>query len=267
MRVWFSKLISMTEKGHALNLKETEKLYKALGMKGGQTRFFGLVFMLVILSALIYVALGNTTLYPYKNAAYVLLLTGLMALLVVLYVFFPKRKRLIKYLNALKIYHEKKLLPYKGFVHERVDYRPSMNNPYLQKHAIHLLTDGYNFILYDDFLKDSNYGLSFRFKTKKNPEPRLRLLDEACVNKPRLIFKLSDVNYFRLIAEEKVKPAFPLKKMTLGALYEPYTSPNKNLTERNFVLVLLEDETSYRFGIDSISLFRQIMPHKERKGD
>ena len=124
-----------------------------------------------------------------------------------------------------------------------------------------LLTDGYDFYLFDDFLKATEYRLPFKFKSSNNPRPTLKVINQEFIHKRPIYFKLKEIDYFQL---HKPVELDLKEKENYGFEYRRYTYTPVKEELSNYCLLVLEDGSSFKLDCEVVALLRRRANKKER---
>ena len=124
-----------------------------------------------------------------------------------------------------------------------------------------MITDGYDFYVFDDIFKETQYLLPFRFKSNINKRPTLKVINREFVNKRPVHFKLNEIAYYTL-----VKPFVSngVIKVNLGSDYYRYTFTPSKFELDNYCMLVLEDGSTFKLGEDVVTLLRKKAIKKER---
>lgn len=279
-------IIAKVEKGEILSKEEENKLYWALGLKGKHLRTAFSLVVVLIGAFIIFLSCGKNFLFESKNFYLLILGSLIVAFGFFILIVRNKTKKILRYLEAVDNYFKLRFRKYKGFLNRYVDYKQIPTNNLLTKNKVHFLTDGFNFVIYDDILKDTKYRLPKLFKNKMAQDPVLRIYDEETFNKPRLCFEMTDVKNFRLRGDRVTETEYRNKKSFLGLLayiftgkglvwlfarniisgiwkYSPLTVTKTTINDNRYTLLVLKNETTFKFGPEVYDLLLEVIPQKE----
>lgn len=252
----FRKILNMTKKGESLNNSQIESLAIYLGLRySTNILLFKGIIALGILGLVIF------GLIKVDNLVFdmVISLVG-FALIILLFLIRFRRKNILIYLETLKEFYLNKFNEFEGM--ESIFVRHQFQkNGYLQNDLAILITDGYDFYIFDDIFKETLYCLPLRYRSSLNKKPMLKVINPEFVNKRPVHFKLNEIAYYSL-----VKPFVSDKKVKInfGNDYYRFTYISPKFELDNYCLLLLEDGSSFKFGEDAITFLRKKSPKKER---
>lgn len=248
-------LIKDTSMGKCLNEKEINILASKLGLFTNRRI---LIFKALIASILL--IFGITLLVIINNFMRFVLFALIIFLIIMLFCYKNNTKVIINYLEAIKGYYLNRFKDYEGFesvflIHE------FQKSGWLQNHLCILITDGYDFYIFDDFLKETAYALPRKFKAPDNKKPVLKVFDKNFVDKKPVYFKLSDINYYQLAKDFDDKF---LETASLGSDYKRYSYSISNYELKNYCLLELNDHSIFKFSPEAIRILRKKAKSKER---
>lgn len=282
----FNDLMDKVRKGEILNSEEENKLYWYLGFKGKTLRTIICLLIIGVGVFGIVISCGNNFIMTSKN----FYLLSFSSIVVAAGFFFlivrNKTKKIVEYLSAIDEYFTLRFRKYQGFLNRYVDYKIIPSNTYLSKEKVHFLTDGFNFVIYDDILKDTKYKLPRIFRNKLAKNPMLRIYDPNTFEKSRVSFEMTDVKNFRLRGDRITETEFKTKKSFLGFLgyvltgkgivwlftrniisgiwkFSPYTATKTTINDNRYTLLVLNNETTFKFGPEVYDLLLETIPQKE----
>lgn len=253
----FSQLLGKSKRGEILTEKEVEILAKKLGI----TESFGSLTLKIILTTLtIVLAIIGIVNVEYAVLRIIFIVLALV-LITVIYLIKGNTGRIVKYLEALKDFYIDRLCEYEGFESVLVQHQ-YMKNGYLQNTLAIFATDGYDFYIFDDFLKETEYLLPRKFKSINNKRPALKVFDQEFVRKRPICFKANEINYYQLL-----KPfiGLPKEKESYGFEYRRYTYTIKSDVLSNYCLLELNDGSTFKLAPEVVVLLRKKAKKKERE--
>ena len=185
----------------------------------------------------------------------------LLFLLIIVLFFKCNTKKIVSYLDVLKDFYIERLCEYEGFENIFVQHQ-FMKNGYLQNNLVIFATDGYDFYIFDDLLKETKYLLPNKFKAPNNKRPALKIFDQEFVRKSPVCFHVNEISYYQMF-----KPyAGDLKeKATLGYEYRRYTYTVTSNNLSNYCLLELEDGSTFKLAPEAVMLLRKKAKKKERE--
>ena len=249
-------IYNKTKRGETLTEKETDFLAKKLGL----TNIFSSLGLKIILSVIICVL----AIIGIVSLEYILfkILIGILAVVLIVLVFVYKKntKKIVDYLDLLKNFYIDRLCEYEGFENILVQHQ-YMKNGYLQSNLAIFATDGYDFYIFDDLLKETRYLLPSNFKGPNNKRPALKIFDKEFVRKRPVCFHVNEIAYYQLFSETlpNIK-----EDESYGCVYRRYTFTITNLVLENYCLLVLNDGSTFKLAPESVNLLRKKARKKER---
>ena len=185
----------------------------------------------------------------------------LLFLLIIVLFFKCNTKKIVSYLDVLKDFYIERLCEYEGFENIFVQHQ-FMKNGYLQNNLVIFATDGYDFYIFDDLLKETKYLLPNKFKAPNNKRPALKIFDQEFVRKRPVYFHVNEISYYKLL-----KPYIPdlKEEETYGYEYRRYTYTATSNRLDNYCLLELEDGSTFKLAPEAIVLLRKKAKQKERE--
>ena len=250
------KLLSLTKKGEILNKKQIDLLAICLGLRYSTN--------ILIFKSIISIGILGFSLFCFKmiNNKTINTVIFLMCIVLIVSLFVVKfrRRNIILYLEALKDFYLKKFQEFEGMESTFVRHQ-FQKNGYLQNDLAILITDGYEFYIFDDFLKETIYELPRKYKSSLNKHPMLKTINPEFVNKRPVHFKLNEIAYYSLVKPYVLDKVI---KTNLGNDYFRFTYISPKYELENYCLLLLEDGSAFKLGEDVVTLLRKKAPKKER---
>lgn len=252
----FSQLLAKSRKGETLTEKEVNILAKKLGLIDSLPTLMIKILLttIVIVGAIIGVVLVE------DNIIRIIIGVVALLLLVLIYLIKSNTRRIVRYLETLKDFYIDRLCEYEGFESVLVQHT-YMKNGYLQNSLAIFATDGYDFYIFDDLLKETEYLLPRKFKAKNNPRPALKIFNQEFVRKRPVCFKASDINFYQLL---KPYVGSIKEKETYGYEYRRYTYTIKSDVMNNYCILELNDGSTFKLAPEVIMLLRKKATKKER---
>ena len=175
-----------------------------------------------------------------------------------------KTERIMNYFDALSDFTEKKFSKHENYQIDYVKNIKSPNNP-LKKNKVYLLTDGFNILIYEDFLANTNYLLPNTFKT--NIRTVLPVFDMDKIDNKPLIYTINDVVSYRFFGIEKEEflwePSRRLSKKTNNRIEERILLLDQYFQNENYVDIIINNGSILKLDIKILDVLRQVMPTKE----
>lgn len=250
------KLLNLTKKGETLNNNQITLLANYLGLRYSTSiLLFKSIISLGIIgfSIFCFVKINN----PVVN--FIIFIVCII-LVILLFLINTKRKNIIIYLDTLKEFYLNKFSDFEGMESTFVRHQ-FQKNGYLQNDLAILITDGYDFYIFDDIFKETEYQLPRKYKSSLNKNPTLKIINQEFVNKRPVHFKLNEIAYYSLVKPFVFDKAV---KVNLGNDYYRFTYISPKFELDNYCLLLLEDGSTFKLGEDVIGLLRKKAPTKER---
>ena len=251
------QLLNKTRNGETLTDKEIDILAKKLNI----TDSVFVISYKVILSVIVLI-LAIFGLVNIDNNVIKWIIVGVGVVLVFL-IFLLKNNtsKIVKYLEVVKEFYIERLCEYEGFENMFLEHQ-FMKNGYLQNNLAIIASDGYDFYIFDDLLKETKYLLPSKFKSPNNKRPALKIFDSEFVRKRPVCFHVNEISYYKLL-----KPYIPdlKEEETYGYEYRRYTyTPTSNRLD-NYCLLELEDGSTFKLAPEAIMLLRKKAKQKERE--
>ncbi len=257
----FKGLLLKIEAGQKLTEKQEEKLAVKMLLIPSLTRsMLKILFFFGAVTFLLFALLGGK---GFLSPVWSYLIMGVFLALFVLAFIFPKRLRIKKYLQAVDKFYQTKFAELDNF---DLYYIAQHVNPHirsLSKNKIYLLTDGYQFLLIDDYFKDTTY-LMPKYISPNKEDIYLRVIDEKISEQAKMMIRLEDIEHYFLMGEPK--PA--LKEPTKNKYYNYYSTffdQNIRMDDKNMVVLKMHGGVTLRLSADVYQVFKKYMPLKERK--
>lgn len=251
----FSRLLNKTKKGLSLSKKEVDSLAVKLGLISSISSLFIRLFLLIVLITLgiiIFIEIENEILKYFA-------LFIIISLILFVTIYKNNKHKIIKYLEAIKEFYLKRFEEFQGvesifLIHEY------QRNGYLRKNLCIFFTDGYDFYIFDDLLKETPYPLPKKFSSSKNKKPYLKIFDAEFVNKAPVYFTLSEINNYGLY-----EPFNDFKERdSLGNDYRRYTFTIAKRELSNYCTIELKDKSVFKLSPEVIRILRKKASSKER---
>lgn len=252
-----SHLLNKTKRGETLTEKETDFLAKKLGL----TESFSSLGIKIILTVIICVLAAIGVI----NIDYLLLqiFIAIIAVVLIVFIFVYRKntKKIVEYLELVKNFYIDRLCEYEGFENMLVQHQ-YMKNGYLQNNLAIFATDGYDFYIFDDLLKETRYLLPSNFKGPNNKRPALKIFDQEFVRKRPVCFHVNEIAYYQLLSQTlpNIK-----EDESYGFIYRRYTYTISNLVLDNYCLLVLNDGSTFKLAPESVVLLRKKARKKERE--
>lgn len=252
----FNKLLDLTANGKCLSEKEVKQLAQKLKLVYSP---FDLVIRCIISLALIIITI--IIFAKIDNPVFGLISLGVSIVLIILIFFYKNNKsKIIKYLETLKEFYLKRLANYEGFETMQVAHN-FQKNGFLQNKICIIVTDGYEFYIFDDMLKETEYPLPKVFRTPKNKYPVLKVLDPDFINKRPVSFMLSDIAFYQL---NKPFNESMSEEESVAYDYQRYTYTIKSLELDNYCWLELNDRSVFKLAAEAVVLLRKKAKGKEK---
>ncbi len=249
-----NKYFKKVSQGQCFNQKEIKGLSSYLGLRVSYLHIFFLIILSVILVSTNLILLGAFTFF--KKNIYLAILFNLLLIggvLFFLFKYFLKRKK--NYLNVIDDYYQKKLSSYAEMKKYYTTFSPIPEN-YLKKSSVLFLTDGYYFVILEDFLIQTEYFFGPRYKNKYNKYPLLKILDKESILKRHVDFKLSDIAYYTIVGK--------IKEEIAHTNYDEYLHLFSEDDYNNYVEVHLKNFHVLTFGTNIYEVLKELLPLKEK---
>lgn len=243
-------ILHKTKKGEALDSVDYKRLLVYLGIKRSVN-----VILLIILLTLIAIS-AILIQIMLENFIHILITLAIYLVLVISVHYSPKDYlyNLQLYLKALDEFYDEKFAPYYGYYVFRTSNivvpEKAAKNP-----NIFFLSNGYEFIIYEDFLKNTSIELK-GISANEHEYHILRVINENTVNNKPLIFKPEEISsYFEVVeARFQANVDYGYKNHTLKFPLSEY---------KNYVEILLVDNSILRLGRSVLDVLRTYLPTKE----
>ena len=252
-----NKLFSKTKKGETLTEQEIDILAKKLGLTDSLfslTYKIGTTVLVSVLAIILMISVDNDVLR---------VLIGILAAGIILVIFILKwnTKKIVSYLEVVKDFYIDRLCEYEGFENVLVQHQ-YIKNGYLQNNLAIFATDGYDFYIFDDLLKETKYLLPRKFKSPNNKRPALKVFDQEFVRKRPVCFHANEIKYYQLY-----KPYLgdAKEQETYGYEYRRYTYTISSNVLDNYCLLELNDGSSFKLSPEVVLLLRKKAKKKERE--
>jgi hypothetical protein len=252
-----SKLYSKTKRGETLTEAEIDILAKKLGLTDSilslSSKIISTVIVLVTTVILMFVV---------ENDVLKVLIT-ILAVSAIFVIFLMKwnTRKIVSYLEVVKEFYIDRLCEYEGFENVLVQHQ-YVKNGYLQNNLAIFATDGYDFYIFDDLLKETKYLLPKKFKAPNNKRPALKVFDQEFVRKRPVCFHANEIKYYQVY-----KPYLgdAKEKETYGYEYRRYTYTITSNVLDNYCLLELNDGSTFKFSPEVVLLLRKKARKKERE--
>lgn len=251
-------LLLKIETGQPLSEKQEKKLASRLYLIPSFSRalmnlFFGVLILILVLMAY------TNTIKEVEPA--ILYLASFVVFLVYLYVtIFPKRKNIMKYLQAVEKFYETK---FEGLDHFDLYYIGQHKSPHirsLRSSKIYLLSDGFHILFIDDYFKDTAYQLPSYLSNGQTIY--MRVIDKDKNDQSRILLDVSMIENFRLSNDN-----YPVDKKVKIKKYETYfknfLDQNQYMTDRHYVTLKLNNGTVFRLSYKSYDCLKKSLPLRE----
>lgn len=275
-------IISKTRNGEVLSSKELSFLLKKVGAKVETGRMLFKIILIIIGISLI------------LSKDFYLMVLGTLIISCVIYSMIVNDhiQNSILYINAAYDFISNKFHKYRKFNHIYIAYKSTNKlNDFLIKDFVHFLTDGYNFVVYDDMLCDADGNLPRFFKKDNGERQTLKVYDKRTIDKNSIHFTLDNIESFRLrgdmVSKTRISTktkssiitqlmALLLGKFLLVFFTKDFLSSkvaakkyiqsniNSEIIDKRFTLLVLKDETVLRFGPELYELLIEVIPTKEK---
>lgn len=248
-------VLQKTLNGDCLNDKEINQLASQLDLTLSSPK---LIWKLIISFLLIISSVLSFVIYN-KIVGIIVSVSSFVIILFILLIKNNKAK-IINYLDTLRDASIEKYSKYEGFESVLVvhDYQKS---GFLQNNLAVLMTDGYEFFIFDDKLKNTFHELPRCFRTHDNKHPVLKVFDKDYVDKKPVSFILSDIDYFKVNGEYLDF----CEEQSLGKDYERYTMFPKQEKLDRFCYLELTDRSVFKMSLNAAYLLRKYAKGKERQ--
>ncbi len=252
-----SKLYSKSRRGETLTEKEVDILAKKLGITDSAFSLFYKILTTILFVGLVVFCLIKIKLLVLN----IIITTVLLSLLLFILLKKGNTKKIISYLELLKDFYIERLNEFEGFETLFVEHQ-FMKNGYLQNNLLLIVTDGYDFYLFDDLLKETKYLLPNKFKAPNNKRPALKIFDQEFVRKRPLSFHVDEIDFYQML-----KPYIynGKEKETYGYEYRRYTYTVSSNVLNNYCLLQLTDGSTFKLAPEAANLLRKKAPKKERE--
>ena len=250
------KLYNLTKKGETLSKKQVDSLASKLGIIHSA---YALAFRIILSLLLLFVIILCFIKIDNDVVNIIVLLLGLVSIASIFILKFNEQK-IISYLKVLQDFYVSKFSDYEGFESIFVQHQYQRNG-YLQNTLAILITDGYDFYLFDDIFKETEYLLPRKFKSDNNKKPTLKIVNPEFVNKRPVYFKLEEISYYSLL---KPFVGDATEKNNLGYEFRRYTYTPLKFELDNYCLLMLEDGSAFKLSPDVVFLLRKKASRKER---
>ena len=253
----FSKLINKTKKGETLSEKEVNELARHLGLKETFFSMFFKILLILVVSVICGYLVINI------NIAALQIIFSVISLVIIVFILLTKgnTSKIIKYLEVVQEFYIDRLCEYEGFESVFVQHQ-FVKNGYLQNTLAIFASDGYEFYIFDDLMKETMYRLPFRFSCPINKRPCLKIFDQEFVRKRPICFQASEIDYYQMY-----KPYVGdfKEKLTYGYEFRRYTFTVTNMNLNNYCLLVLKDGSTFKLAPEAVVLLRKKAKKKERE--
>ena len=257
----FKGLLLKIETGQVLSEKQEKSLASKLMLipSFGRTLVQLLLVLIIVIMAIVGILGGKEPL----SEMVAFIISG-VALVIFLYLlFFPKRRRITKYLVAVDRFYQTK---FDGLDNFDLYYIGQHKNPHmksLKAGKIYVLIDGYQFLFIDDYFKDTKYKMP-SYLSNGRQDVYLRVIDAQKSDASRLIVTLDEIEYFYLPDKN-----IPHHKSVNNRKYETYFKnffdQDIHMTDTCSVILRLTSGAVFRLSYDIYEGFQNAMPLKERQ--
>ncbi len=259
--MWFRALLLKIETGQVLTEKQEKWLAAKLGIIPSFMRTFVQVILFVAASIFLLIGLiGGKK--PFSSVTSYII-AGISIVGLIIYIFLPKRFKIIKYLKAIDRFYETKFSQYDNFDLYYIGQHVNPHIKELQANKIYLLTDKYHYLFIDDYFKDTKYKMPNYLTNRKEPV-YLRVIDENKTDYSKMMVRLEDVELFYLTCHE-VPLKKPFKRKKYVNYYNNFFNQNLSMDEHCMVILKMRGGLIFRLSYDVYQVFVEGMPHKERK--
>ena len=250
-------ILNKTKRGETLTEKETDFLAQKLGLVDSISSLGIKIILTVLICVLAAIGLINVEYIVFK------VLIGIIAVILIFVVFLFKKNtyKIVNYLELLKKFYIDRLCEYEGFENILVQHQ-YMKNGYLQSNLAIFATDGYDFYIFDDLLKETRYLLPSNFKGPNNKRPALKIFDKEFVRKRPVCFHVNEIAYYQLFSQTlpNIK-----EDESYGCIYRRYTFTISDLVLDNYCLLVLNDGSTFKLAPEAVTLLRKKARKKERE--
>lgn len=259
--MFLKSLLLKIETGQVLSERQEKSLAVKLMLAPSILRT--LLHILLALSCVSLILIGILGGFKYFPSVVSYILAGVVALFFIYVLIFPKRRRINNYLKAVDKFYQVK---FEGLDYFDLFYTGQHRNPHilsLKASKIYFLTDGYYYLFFDDYFKDTKYPLPSYLTTPKNTV-YLRVIDEQKLGQQKVLIKLEDIESFYLTDQN-----IPVVKLPNNPKYHSYYNyfldQNPRMTETCMVVLTMKSKAVFRLSYEIYEAFLEHMPHKEKK--
>lgn len=252
----FANILYKTSNGIPLDQKEIKLLKCYLGYTPSLGSIVFLMLFLVLEIYLSMLFLGVFSFFPKLTGLLTINIILFLAVLSIVIIYYRKNRK--DYYNELKYYLSKKINDYEDY-NKEYTYIYALNNMIDEKlisKNIIFLTNGYNFIIFNDFFLALNCVLGRSYREKYNDKPRVKIINSKTNDLEPIKFGLKDVEYFHLYSKNKIfkdKGQSPLTKIYLE--------------KKDYIEIGLVSGEIFQLGPSVYNLLQEYVPFKERIDD
>lgn len=250
----FLSILNKTKKGISLSEKEVNLLAVKLRLN---TSIFSLFIRMTI--SLIFFIIGIVVFFEIENEIIKYSLLFIFVSLILFVMIFKNNKyKIIEYLEAVDEFYLEYFKEFKDMESIFLVQEFKQNENIFKKICI-FFTNGYEFYICDDLLKETVYPLPKKFSSSINKYPYLKVFNDCYINKKTICFNLSEIENYVLF-----KPFNEFKKNdTLGDDYRKYTFTFNEKILSNYCIIKLKDKRTFKLSPEVIRILRDNAPSKE----
>ncbi len=260
------KLLEELRVGTNLNTRQQNILARKLGLVSNPMRIIVNLILFFLGLVIIFVSFGYNPVIEGKNS-YVFLV-GVLIISFTIFQMTTKNnyKKILDYYDALNAYLEMAFIQYKTYEVQYVKCIPTLNNS-LKSDKIFLLSDGYNFIIYDDFFKETSYVLPKAFWV--NGPARLLEFNSNTIDEKPVVFTFDDIKSFRLVGNKHETLVYNSRKLLSkkinSRIEDNILALDQKPMENDYVIFTLNCGIVYKLSVEVYDWLVELLPLKELK--
>lgn len=250
----FSELLEQMRQGTCLSDNEVSEL--AVHLKLITPKWFKILRILLS----VFLSLVSVFNFLFVDELYGLIFM-VFTIIGITILFKPRRNHYLinQYLEAIKTYYINRFNEFESFEKISLDCSLVSSKTGSVHHLCHLFSDGYEFYLFSDFLKETDYFLPKFFRSKDVEMPILKVFDDYFINSKPISFNLTEIVYFKA-SNQFTKIDYDLSYLDDYIYMKGFKGDEKT----SFVLLQLTEQRIIKFAPEAIEFFRKMAPDKEK---
>ena len=252
--MYYDNIIEKTKRGEPLTNREIKFLKTDIGLVIPAYKLILYILAILLGVILIFCSFGITDLYA-RNIYFLIMGCFIFSWGATKIIFRNSIVMIDDYLAAIHTYYETFKSQYSDM---RFTFSLHIPSPYeyLVKKQVLVFSDGYLFIIYDDFLMDTSYLLGHSSLINDDNPNVIKVFDPNTVHKEPLIFKINEIESYALVHKTTA-----LKKDLY--IYDPYINTHLNFDYFDYCKIKLISGRTFHFGNNMYLLLREFIPKKE----